>query len=147
MSFLQTMGTHSCATIAIGSFKGDNYERNEEYLADKNKGPSLIKTDKVGAMKPVGTVDNFYNQILYPTIQDLGRTVDYPFDMLMDEIDKSCMHDKYTVVTLHEAQMNFQNGYWPNRLKERGFDLVDRTKNNIGSMNYIFVRNKARPAE
>ena len=134
MSRLATMGTSSCATIAISGFKDQDLNRNKQYL----KNPEAF-------VEPVNSVDTFYNSILYPTSQPLGKTDEYPFDALMKAIDKSSMKDKFTIITLNEYQYKVQ--HWLERLEHWGFTLMDKTKNNIGSMNYVFIRNLARPKE
>lgn len=144
MARLATMGASSCATIAIQGFKtvGDEtaYEANEKYLLNPKAFTKTIKDDE-GRYCVAG----FYNNILYPTDQQLGRTADYPFDALVDAIEKTSMKDKFIITVLNNHQKNFQNGYWPRRLEARGFKLIDKSKNNIGSMNWIYVRNLARP--
>lgn len=135
MTRIATMGTSSCATIAIAGFKAGQMEVNEEYRKDPDN--FVLKGDGL-------TVEEFYSKVLYPTTQPLGNTKEYPFDMLMKELDASSMNDKFIIVTLNAAQYNQNSGYWPERLKEHGFEVMDKTKNAIGSLCYIFVRNKAR---
>lgn len=133
MTRAATMGTSSCATIAIAHFKGDNFKINEEYLKSKQN------------MKKEGlSVAEFYSQIIYPTSQPLGHTAEYPFDQLMDEIDSSSLKGKYITATLNQQQFNFENGYWVKRLEARGFKAVDKTHNDIGQDCTIFVRNNNR---
>lgn len=134
MSRLSVMGTASCATISLCGFKTPDKHLNEEYINT----PDKFKEFKV---KDGLTVNEFYNQILYPTAQELGRTGNYPFQLLMELIDKSMMEDKFTIVTLNAHQ---NMGYWPKHLKKWGFELVDKTKNNLGTMCYIYTRNRAR---
>lgn len=135
MSRIATMGTSSCATIAINGFKPKDKQLNEAYLADPTK-----------VTKGAGlSVAEFYSRVLYPTSQPLDHTADYPFELLMKELEKSSMVTKFTIVTLNEYQI--QDGYWQKQLEKWGFNLVDKTKNTIGSMNYIFTRNKNRPAD
>lgn len=147
MCFLQTAGTHSCATVAIGSFKGDNYARNEEYLADKSKGEKLVKpAPEAMTVKGCGSPSDFYSKIIWPTLQDLGRTDDYPFDYLMDIIDGGSLNGKYMTTLLNTSQFEENDRYWHKRFIARGFELVDKTKNDIGSVCYIYVRNRNRRA-
>lgn len=140
MTKLATMGTSSCATIAIQGFGERDKEANEAYITG---GPPVFEDEGV-------SVEEFYDEILYPTEQDLGRTRDHPFEELMELIelvegqDGNSMEDKYTVATLNSYQFNTDGRYWPNQLKRWGFELVDKTNNNIGSICYIYVRNKAR---
>lgn len=136
MSFIATMGTNSCATIAIGGFKSGQMEANEKYKAD----PKSYEEPKDEGL----SVDQFYSQILYPITQPLGRTRDLPFEYLMKRLAKTSMADKFTIATLNIDQYDNKDGYWANELKRWGFKLIDKTKNNIGSMCYIFVRNEAR---
>lgn len=134
MTKLATMGTSSCATIAIGGFKGQAaYNLNEAYRAASDE-----------FKEPENCVQSFYNDILHPTTQDLGRTDDYPFDALMKAIDESSMQDKFIIATLNQYQMTYKDGYWPNRLAEHGFTMFDATKNNIGMPCFLFSRNLAR---
>lgn len=133
MTRAATMGSSSCAAIAIAHFKGQNYEDNVRYLesGEGSKGEGL-------------SVDEFYTDIIYPTEQPLGHTAEYPFDMLMDHIDKSRLKTKFIIATLNQSQMMLKDGYWPKRLKERGFEPMDKTKNDIGQPCVIFVRNNNR---
>lgn len=134
MTRLATMGTKSCATIAINGFSGDDILLNEDFFEGKvtKHGDGL-------------SVDKFYNKILYPTDQELGQTASYPFEMLMREIEESEMEDKFTIVTLNSYQQEAKDSYWPKQLKKWGFKLMDKTKNNIGTMCYVYIRNLARP--
>tara|TARA_R110000737_G_scaffold142443_1_gene173121 strand:- start:1186 stop:1692 length:507 start_codon:yes stop_codon:yes gene_type:complete len=128
------MGTSSCATIAIQGFKPADKAMNEAYLAD----PAGY------AVPTVGTVQSFYDMVLYPTQQDLGRTGDYPFELLMGEIMASKMMSKFKIITLNSRQ-NME--YWPVQLAKHGFILIDKTKNSIGSMNYIYSQSPNRPED
>ena len=145
MARAATAGTSSCATIAVGGIKtrGHNaFQDNEDYLKDKNN--YKLYDSPRGEL----TVDQFYNKIIYPTTQELGETRDYPFDMLMDHIDNSSLASKWISMVLNESQYQHNNHYWAKRAYERGFRLVEKTKNSIGSMNYVFVRNNnSRPIE
>lgn len=135
MTHVATMGTSSCATIAIAGFGQPEVIRNKKYMDDPTK------ADITSGQ----TVEEFYDKILYPTSQPLGKTADYPFDLLMEEIDKSRMNDKFTILTLNRSQKEGNDGYWVERLKDWGFFLIDETYNNIGEMCYIYTRNRARP--
>ena len=134
MTKLATMGTSSCATIAIGGFKGkEAYDLNESYRANPDE-----------FVEPENSVGDFYENVLYPTTQKLGRTDDYPFDALMAAINESSMKDKFIIATLNQYQMNYKDGYWPARFAEHGFTMFDATKNNIGQPCFLFSRNLAR---
>lgn len=141
MTHVATMGTSSCATIAVGGFKDAmggvpllGKDANEAYKND----PQTFKNNSEGL-----TVKEFYDDILYPTRQDLGRTKEYPFEQLMEEIANSSLKTKYVVITLNNDQQ--MNGYWPKEIERWGFELVDKTNNSIGSMNWIYTRNPNRP--
>ena len=141
MARATTAGTSSCATIAIGGIKtrGANAAKdNEDYLADK-KGYKLYESPR-GEM----TVDQFYSSVIFPTSQPLGETRDYPFDMLMDHIEDSSLKTKWMSLVLNQSQYNHDNHYWAKRAYARGFRLVEKTKNTLGSMNYVFVRSDNR---
>lgn len=133
MTHAATAGVSSCATFSIGGFKGNNYEINEAYKAD----PKSFKNPDTGM-----SVDAFYQSIILPTSQPLGRTYDMPFRKLMEHIDNGSLNTKFILATLNHEQFHARSGYWPKELRECGFELVDKTKNTIGSVNYIFVRNK-----
>lgn len=132
MSRLATMGASSCATIAVSGFKREDQQLNEQY----NANPSDYKEEE--GM----TVDEFYDDVLYPTRQDLGRTKNYPFDLLMSRINDTRMKDKFIIAVVNQSQ--YGGGYWPKVLEKHGFSLIDKTNNNIGSVNYIYTRNLAR---
>ena len=134
MTRLATMGTSSCATIAIQGFKTADKAMNEAYLAD----PAGY------AVPTVGTVQSFYDMVLYPTQQDLGRTGDYPFELLMKEIMEGSMKSKFKLLTLNAGQ---NMHYWPEQLAKHGFILIDKTKNSIGTMNYIYAQSPNRPED
>ena len=133
MSRLATMGTASCATIALSGFSMLDIKRDQEYLSD----PSSFKY-------PNKSVWWFYEKILYPTEQVLGRTDEYPFTRLMQEINQSKMKDKFIITTLSKSQTQFEDGYWLDKLEEFDFVLLEKTKNNIGEVCHIFTRNYAR---
>lgn len=132
MSRITTMGTKSCATIAICGFKIDDLTLNELY----NENPRKVK-------KGEGlSVNQFYNEVLYPTSQPFGETADYPFDWLMKELEKSSMRNKFIITTLNHSQTLYKNGYWVKKLNEYEFELIDMTNNTIGEMCYIYARNR-----
>ncbi len=133
MSRLATMGTASCATIALSGFSMLDIKRDQEYLSD----PSSFKY-------PNKSVRWFYDEILYPTEQVLGRTDEYPFTRLMQEIGKSDMKDKFIITTLSNSQTQFEDGYWLDKLKEFDFVLLEKTDNNIGEVCHIFTRDLAK---
>ena len=128
MTKLATMGASSCGTIAIQGFKNEDIVLEQEYL----------KTGEFN--EPEENVQWFYDEVLYPTDQDLGRTADYPFTLLMDRIDQSGMCSKFIIAVLAE----FQLMEWEDKLKARGFEQMDKTYNEIGCWNFIFVRNLNR---
>lgn len=133
MTRLATMGTSSCATIAIAGFKPNQKELNEKYKESKNP-----------EMEPKNTIQNFYHKILWPQAQPLGHTGEYPFELLMEKIEESKMKDKFIIITLNKRQKEGDAGYWPKELKRWGFSLIDATKNNIGQPCYVYTRNLAR---
>lgn len=133
MSRLATMGTFSCATIAVSGFRDEDLKLNQKYEED----PSAFKLDTQGL-----SVNQFYKDILYPISQPLGKTKEYPFSMLMEHIDKSKMSDKFTILTMNSYQHN--KPYWKEILKKFGFELIDKTNNSIGEVCYIYTRNRAR---
>jgi len=136
MTKLATMGTSSCAAIAIQGFKPKDLVLEEEYTSN----PIGFEL-RLGGER---SVQSFYDCVLYPTKQDLGRTGDYPFSLLMSKIDQSSMDTKFIIATLNAAQMH--QG-WPKLLEDNGFQLIDKTKNTIGELCYIFVRNNNRPVD
>ena len=130
MSKLATMGTSSCATIAVQGFGTGDFKEEKAY--QNTNGMS---------------VQGFYNEVLYPTTQDLGRTCDYPFSALMEAIDRSSMESKFMIATLNSYQYQQDDKFWPKLLESFGFQLNDKTYNSIGSMCYIFIRNNNRPLD
>lgn len=130
MTHVATMGTGSCATIAISGFKEPNRQMNEDYKKD----PKAFKA-------PAGmTVKEFYSSVLYPVSQPLGKTHDLPFERLMEDLEASSMKSKFIIATINDYQYQGHDNYWPKELNRHGFKLVAKTKNNIGSMNYIYTR-------
>lgn len=147
MTMLQTMGTSSCATIALGFFKRNLF--NKEWGGSQKDLNELYKEDPVKFFKtyPIpsdGDVEDFYIDIIYPTIQELGKTADLPFEYIMEKIDEGEFKNKFIIATLNEYQQGAE-GYWPRELERWGFECVDKTNNDIGGMNYIYTRNKGRP--
>lgn len=134
MTKLCVTGTHSCAMMSIGSFKGDNFDRNEAYKADKSSfNPVSLSVEE--------TVQYFRDSVLMPTSQPIGRTGDYPFQALMDAIDETDLKPKACFATLNESQRNMNNKYWEKELLRNGFVYLGKNSNNWGSMNYTYVRN------
>lgn len=147
MTKVATMGTSSCATIALQGFKAkgsalgsfDNKNENEKYLSGNR---TIDPKDPCW-----DSIRDFMSEVIGPTRQDLGRTEDLPFDKIMDFFD-SDVHPgksfggKFIITTLNNSQET--EGYWPKRLKERGFVKIDMTSNDMGSVNHIYTRNNRR---
>lgn len=134
MTMLCVMGTHSCATMSIGSFKGDNKDLNEKYKVDRSSfDESSLKEDE--------TVTWFRNKVMMPTIQNIGRTADYPFQALMDAIDASDLKPKACFATLNQSQYQMNDHYWEKELLRNGFVKFGEVQNNWGSLNHLYVRN------
>jgi len=132
MTHVETAGTFSCSHISIGWFKNQRTQ-NEKY-----------KKDKIKTVKPADGLDcnEFYTKILYPVIQQQGKTYDMTLAELMEQIDDSPLKTKMITAMLNSTQFFESNHYWPKELKEYGFKLVKKTKNSIGgAVNYLFVRN------
>ena len=136
MPYVATTGTASCATIAIGWFKEYGIEQNEAYKAD----PSSY-TPETGL-----TVQQFSDKVLFPIDQELGRSMDMPFERLMREIEDSSLATKMVICTINHSQYMQKDGYWPEELKRWGFELVTKTGNNWGQDNYFFIRNPLKKA-
>jgi len=119
MPHLATMGTSSCATMAIGWFKGARQE-NEAYKADKD-----TYEEEEGL-----TVMEFRDEVLNPISQPLGRTANMPFEKLMEDIEDTDLSGKMCIITLNRDQ--FLEGYWPEELNRWDFFLVTKCKNNWG---------------
>jgi hypothetical protein len=134
MAHVATLGLSSCATIAIGGFKGPSIKANEDYKAN----PKDFVVASVDGQQP--TIEDFYSKILYPTRQDLGRTVDMPFELLMTKIKGSRLETKLTLIAINGNQFAEQDNYWPKEFKRHGFRLWIKTGNAIGSTNYIYCR-------
>ena len=160
MTKVATMGTSSCAVLALQEFKTFTrdssldgmykhnplgmtcqIDANNSYLEGKVSVEEWEKfVNSVGHL----TANEFYNSVISPLKQDLGRSGQYPFDMLMDVIDNHSMGTKYIVATLNSSQRFASDGYWHNRLLARGFAQVDATDNNIGQVCFIYTRNENR---
>jgi hypothetical protein len=137
MTHIATLGTSSCATIAIGGFKEPNKEKNDAYI-DNTK---TFKDDAVGM-----SVKEFSDKVLYPVSQPLGRTKDYPLEQLMQELERSALAGKLIIATLNQNQYMGNNLYWHKQLKKWGFKLFTKTNNNWGSVNYMYIRNPSEVA-
>ena len=131
MSYVATMGTSSCATIAIGGFKDGQHALNEAYKAN----PTTFVPPSVGY-----SVEQFYSKVLYPTAQELGRSHDLPLEKMMQGIDACDLKGKFIIATFNQTQWLAKDGYWAKELRRHGFKLVTKTNNDIGSMNYIYIR-------
>lgn len=132
MSYLATLGTSSCATSAIGGFKTGQRKANEAYKAT----PADFNAPTDGL-----SVQGYYSKILHPTAQELGRTHDLPLEKLMQDIEASSMKTKLLMATLNTPQYQEDDNYWPKELKKWGFKLIAKTKNTIGTVNYMYMRN------
>lgn len=138
MSRIATMGTASCACFAVAGFSDEDMKREMKYMED----PSSFNNPA-----PNKTVKHWYDKVLYPTSQPLGQTGNYPFSRLMEEIrdvKDGRMDDKFIIITINSYQYNKEGKFWPKRFEHWGFELFDKTQNNLGELCYIFVRNKAR---
>ena len=131
MTRIATLGTSSCATIAIAHFKEPNKALNDAYIAD----PKSFKEPASGM-----TVAEFSSSILYPVSQPLGHTKEYPFEKLMEDLAKSGMSSKLVMATLNQSQFMGNDHYWPKQLKKHGFKLIHKAGNNWGQPNYMFMR-------
>lgn len=148
MPRLATTGNTSCASMAIGGFKfrWDPIKDNEEYLADKNnyvlyENSDCKLDDLERSAKSSLSVGDWFNKIMFPVAQDLGESRDYPFDMLMDLIEKNeDTHTKHLSVLINQRQYMEKDMYWPKRFKERGFKLCNKFNNDIGYVNYLFEK-------
>jgi len=132
MSYAATMGTSSCATIAVGGFKAGQMELNEAYKANKK---SFV------CPKDGYSVDEFSSNIIYPTSQPLGRTFDMPFEKLMEDLADSALSSKFVIATINKSQWLAKDNYWGKELRRWGFKLTFKCNNSIGMMNYIYTRN------
>lgn len=132
MTKLATMGTSSCATMALQGFREEDIQLNRKWMSGE-----------LDFAEPNFSVRRFYDDVLYPITQDLGRTDDYPFDLLMKRINNHIkMGKKFLIATLDPYQVFIAGGsYWLPRLEHWGFEHIHTTKNSIGDKdNYIFVR-------
>lgn len=136
MTYLATSGTHSCAAMSIAGFKESDITLNDKYLKD----PDKFELSSEGK-----SVYDFYKEVLNPLSQPLGKTKNYPFDLLMKEIAEAPhLEGKLMFVILNEYQVG--RGYWPKKLKEHGFKLTDKTDNKgMGDICYFYTRNYNRP--
>lgn len=137
MTHIATMGTSSCATIAIGGFKDGQKELNEQYKSDKKFTPVTTGPYKL-------SVSDFSSNILYPTQQNLGRTYDAPFTRIMEEVENSNLNSKLIIATLNEYQYKGNSKYWHKELLSHGFSLITKCSNNWGSINYVYIRNPSK---
>lgn len=144
MSRLATMGTSSCGTIAIQEFKKvgnkSGMDVNEAYIADPK---SFTAPEGEGE----NSATDFYNNVLYPTIQELGRTKQMPFEMLMQQIDAHLsLRNKFTIATINHSQFMLNDYYWPRQLEKWGFVYSHATKNSTMGMgvNHIYIRDLHR---
>jgi hypothetical protein len=64
-----------------------------------------------------------------------------PLEKLMQDIDASSLKTKLVMCVLNHAQYHQHGKYWPGELNRWGFKLITKTKNTIGSVNYVFMRN------
>ena len=135
MSRISTMGTFSCATIAIAGFKPEHRAADQKYLADKD--PLIAKAAEK-------SIQHFYNTVLYPTSQPLGKSDEFPFEALMEALNGHAMGDKFIIATLNQHQTQVDDGYWAKRLAHWGFELIDKTNNSIGQVCMIYTRNRNR---
>lgn len=142
MTHVATSGTGSCATISISRFKGDNYTNNIAYMNGKPLEELSFSEKSDSNLTP----SQFYNEILYPTSQPLGKSKEVPFEALMEGIENCGLRRKMIFVALNEQQSLANDGYWVEQLKRWEFVEVDRVNNDIGMMNRIFIRNVNRPS-
>ena len=135
MSRLATSGMFSCATIAVSGFKPEDRDLNDRYEANPDAWEGL--TDGMD-------VAQFYDDILYPVSQPLGKTGEYPFTRLMEEMrdhydgEDECIAHKFVVCALPDFQL--MDGYWLDRLHKWGFEEWTTVDNFIGATNHIFYR-------
>ena len=141
MTRLVTSGMCSCGTLAIAGFGMKHKKLEDEYLKSGKEAndTSRSKMDVV----------QFYQQVVYPTEQELGETKEYAFSHLMEIIDDEETSYKTEDETIGNKYLslclaNFQLDYWRPQVESFGFELVDVTNNSIGGYNYIFTRNKNR---
>lgn len=138
MTKIATAGTASCATIAIQWFKGGE-GMNNAYL--ENPDPKIKEQAIKEALE-------FYRGVLYPIRQDQGRTTsDLPFTAIMEAIDATGLKNKYITAVINQCQQTNNDSYWPKQLEKWGFTLIDVTDNDMGGLNYVYSRNRLRPAK
>lgn len=136
MTKVATMGTSSCATIAINGFKHGQKEINEKYKKDG----TVPNSEGL-------SVEAFYKDILYPVDQPLGCSRDLPFTKLMEDITaQKHLKTKFCIATLCPYQYMGEDKYWHRELKKWGFKLVRKTRNSTmsGAVNYVYIRNPNR---
>lgn len=138
MTMVQTMGTASCATLSIGFFKRRNPETGLDQITlnEKYKENGEFTPPETGM-----SIKDWRNRILWPTIQDEGRTYDYPFTRMMEEIDKSDLQPKMIAATLNVSQYEGNDGYWRKELEKWGFKTFMKIPNKWGQDNYVMFRN------
>lgn len=141
MTRLVTSGMCSCGTLAIAGFGMKHRAFEDEYLKSGKEANDTSRSER--------DVVEFYNQVIYPTEQELGETKEYAFSHLMKIIDDEetayetedeIIGNKYLSLCLAGYQLN----YWRPKVEYFGFKLVDVTCNPIGGYNYIFTRNRNR---
>lgn len=136
MTYIATTGAHSCACISIARWDLASRNAEELYLVKKERTTWNEYPESLNLYE-------WYDSVLYPTEQELGKTYDYAFSHLMDMIDgDERLEGKYITAVLAEYQ--YEKGFWPERLRARGFKLVDKTNNHIGGINYVYIRNNNR---
>lgn len=140
MTKLSVAGMRSCATMSISGFKDSvrsfngNGFPNEFFEKEFMEGKCSYKEEDYEG----NTVQEFFDLILAPTDQKLGETKDYPFSILMQEIEDCCLEGKTIFASLNAYQQNA--GFWPERLKAHGFVNTMRFGNDWGVDNYLYVR-------
>lgn len=143
MTRLATMGTSSCATMAISGWKSEDKVLEEAYLAGNFKYDP--EADTARGDVPLHLVPG---KLIYPLSQPMGESYDYPFSFIMDWLDgvievngtkNPSIGAKFIILTLNDSQ--YQIGYWKDKIEARGFKKIDQSWNNAGEMNHIFTRN------
>jgi hypothetical protein len=64
-----------------------------------------------------------------------------PLEKLMEDIAASGLSGKFVIATLNQAQYMSKDNYWAKELNRWGFVLSYKANNDIGSTNYIYIRN------
>lgn len=121
---IATAGCHSCATISINGWGSsvDVPEGMEEQLYEEAR----------------LALDIFYHDVLYPTAQKLDATPRFPFPTLMKALEE---HNYLSKKVCFAVLAEFQEEEWRPRLEEHGFRFVEAVDNEIGTINYVFIRN------